>query len=72
MRRGARNNFLRAPGRAGGRQAKELLGWIASSMTKSQHLAKTFPAKSISTVQGHTGLLNLSHPATFGALRILT
>jgi hypothetical protein len=50
----------------------ELLGWIASSMMKSQHLAKTFPAKSISTVQGHTGLLHLSRPATFGTLRILT
>jgi hypothetical protein len=69
---GGAHVFPRARGRAGGRQAKELLGWIASSMTISQHLAKTFPAKSISTVKGHTGLLHLSRPATFGTLRILT
>jgi hypothetical protein len=69
---GGAHVFPRARGRAGGRQAKELLGWIPSSVTKSQHLAKTFPAKSISTVQGHTGLLHLSRHATFGTLRILT
>ena len=45
MRRGARNNFLRAPGRAGGRKAKKLLGWIASSKPTHNTSPKDFPRR---------------------------
>jgi hypothetical protein len=45
VRRGARHIFLRDPGRAGGRQAKTLLGWIASSMTKANTSPKDFPRR---------------------------
>jgi hypothetical protein len=40
VRRGARQLFLRAPGRAGRRRAKELLGWIAPSKPNYNTLPK--------------------------------
>jgi hypothetical protein len=62
--------FLRAPGRAGGRQAKKLLGWTASKPNY-----KTLPNTSREEhfdCPGQHGTSSFMHPATFVTLQIHT
>jgi hypothetical protein len=58
VRRGAHHIFLKGPCRAGGGR-EEAAGLDRILQAELRHLAKTFPAKSISLSQGQTELLHL-------------
>jgi hypothetical protein len=65
-------HFSPSLGPIGGKEREGDVGMDRILQAELQHLAKQFPAKGISIVQGHTEVLHLWHPASFGTLRMHT
>jgi hypothetical protein len=63
-------HFSPSPWPSGGEASEGAAGLDRILQAALQHLAKTFPAKSSSIVQGHTELLDVWRPATFGTSRL--